>query len=484
MKLYDVSGLTAKYVRPATNLTQWAAAQHPDALCNASLYDMKTRVPVGTIIESGQLVHNDGNGYGFGIADGKIVFGKPWDRAWDFYLTGYTTCVLDGQYVAPSFADRYVFDCALARIGMAKLRDGRVCVVTDDGVTLKQFAEHAIAQGADILVNLDGGGSRHLVYGGKTVYASGRVPYNAIAFYQKAEDGGSPSPAPAGAPSPAGGGKKEATNSKMKYIDVSEHQGIIDWERVKGNVDGVILRAGAGQRLDSRWERNARECNRLGIPIGAYWFSYAKDVSGAQAEAGRLLEAVKPYRMELPLAYDFEYDSVENAAKAGVAITKALASSFVRAFCGEIEKAGYWALNYANPDYLNRYFDAATARYGLWLAQWQSGPNLAKPPRTCAIWQWNSTGHIPGIDTVVDIDEAYTDFKTVIAKAGLNQLGKTYDDGAGGEIIEHTQATPQAGDALAWAKAGGIVTGETSTDKAIAQALWRYHAVYGGQSNG
>ena len=66
---------------------------------------------------------------------------------------------------------------------MAKLRDGRVCVATDDGVTLKQFAERVIAQGVDILVNLDGGGSRHLVYNGKTVYASGRVPYNAIAFY-------------------------------------------------------------------------------------------------------------------------------------------------------------------------------------------------------------------------------------------------------------------------------------------------------------
>ena len=183
MKLYDVSGLRASYVRPGTNLTAWAAAQRPDALCNASLYDMKTRVPVGTVIESGQLVHNDGNGYGFGVADGKIVFGRPWDRAWDFYLTGYTACVLDGQYVPPSFTDRYVFDCALARIGMARMKDGRVCVVTDDGVTLKQFAEHAIAQGADILVNLDGGGSRHLVYGGKTVYASGRVPYNAIAFY-------------------------------------------------------------------------------------------------------------------------------------------------------------------------------------------------------------------------------------------------------------------------------------------------------------
>ena len=184
MKLYDVSGLTARYVRPATNLTQWAAAQHPDALCNASLYDMKTRVPVGTVIESGQLVHNDGNGYGVGIIGGKLEFGKPWDRAWEFYLTGYTACVQEGKYVPPAFTDRYVFDCALARIGMARMRDGRVCVVTDDGVTLKQFADHAVAQGVETLANLDGGGSRHLLYDGATVYSSLRVPYNALAFYK------------------------------------------------------------------------------------------------------------------------------------------------------------------------------------------------------------------------------------------------------------------------------------------------------------
>ena len=57
----------------------------------------------------------------------------------------------------------------------------------------------------------------------------------------------------------------------MKYIDVSEHQGIIDWEKVK--VDGVMIRAGYGKQQDKYWEMNVNECNRLNIPCGAYWFS-------------------------------------------------------------------------------------------------------------------------------------------------------------------------------------------------------------------
>ena len=193
MRLYDVTGLVAVYVKPGSSLSGWVS-QHKTATidgkmhelvaaCNASLYTA-VRVPVGTIIEAGRLVHNDGNGYGVGIIGSNLEFGKPWDKAWDNYITGYTTCVQEGKYVAPSFDDRYVFDCALARIGMAKMKDGRACIVTDDGVTLKGFADHAIAQGADILVNLDGGGSRFLYYEGKTVYSSLRVPYNAIAFYK------------------------------------------------------------------------------------------------------------------------------------------------------------------------------------------------------------------------------------------------------------------------------------------------------------
>lgn len=189
MKTFDVTGLRAEIVKPGTDLTAWAARHKPFAVCNASLYDFGTRVPIGTIIEGGKLVHNDGNGFGCGVAQGKTAldFGGPWDgHVWTDYLTGYNSPVQGGQYAVPTFSDPGVFDNRRPRIGVGR-RQGKTFIVTDDGVTLREFAMHAIAQGFDTLVNLDGGGSRHLWYDGKAVYTSPRVPYNAIAFYDGEE---------------------------------------------------------------------------------------------------------------------------------------------------------------------------------------------------------------------------------------------------------------------------------------------------------
>ena len=85
----------------------------------------------------------------------------------------------------------------------------------------------------------------------------------------------------------------------LKGIDVSEHQGVIDWTMVKGNVDFAMLRAGYGQNnIDKQFVRNIKECNRLNIPCGIYWFSYALNESMARQEAKYALAAVKDYRLE------------------------------------------------------------------------------------------------------------------------------------------------------------------------------------------
>ena len=187
MYYYDVTGLRCKTIQPTTTLYTWCREHNPKACCNASLYDMKTRVPIGTIIENGKLVHNDGNGYGVGIKDGALEFGKPWDKSWDDYLTGYNAPVLDGKYVAPSFADTYVFNCKLSRIGVGR-KNGRTCIVTDDNVTLQTFAQHAINNGFDTLVNLDGGASRFVWYDRKLRYNSSRVPYNALVWLDESDE--------------------------------------------------------------------------------------------------------------------------------------------------------------------------------------------------------------------------------------------------------------------------------------------------------
>lgn len=197
----------------------------------------------------------------------------------------------------------------------------------------------------------------------------------------------------------------------VKGIDVSEHNGVIDWEKVKASGVGfAMLRAGYGLTADKRFARNATECTRLGIPFGVYWFSYAMTAERAAQEAATCLGLITPYKLNCPVAFDFEYDSVNYASKKGLTITKTLASDIARAFCRAVRAAGHSVMNYANPDYLNRYFDEGVqAEFPLWLAQWPNGtPSLDKPPRLCDIWQYTEKGDVPGISGPVDLDVCYT----------------------------------------------------------------------------
>ena len=218
----------------------------------------------------------------------------------------------------------------------------------------------------------------------------------------------------------------------FKYIDISTFQGVVDFEKLKGQVDGVIIRAGYGQNnIDAQFKRNISECNRLGIPCGVYWFSYAYTEELARKEAEYCLAAIKPYRVELPVCFDFEYDSVEKAQKNGVGVGKTLATAMCHAFCSTIEAAGYYAMNYTNKDYLNRYFDKSTLRYDIWMAVWPTNPDAAKPPivydaqgkpKPVGIWQYSSKGSVDGIAGNVDMDWAYKDYPAIIKAAKLNHL--------------------------------------------------------------
>lgn len=239
----------------------------------------------------------------------------------------------------------------------------------------------------------------------------------------------------------------------MKIIDVSEWNGVIDWERVKPHIDGAIIRAGWGaNHADRQFTANAAECNRLGIPCGAYWFSYATTPRMAAAEAQNMLDAVRPYRMELPLAFDYEYDSVRAA---GGNVSLDMATRMLYAFCEAIEAGGYWCLVYTNPDFMTRYFaPEIPQRFGLWLAQWPGGlPDLSKPPRPdVQLWQWTSKGSFPGIDSNVDTSEAFVDFAQLIRENGMNHL----------DNMPEPPADPMQ-EAMAWGKAKGIIPDNASS---------------------
>lgn len=197
----------------------------------------------------------------------------------------------------------------------------------------------------------------------------------------------------------------------LKGIDVSEHQGRIDWERVKGNIDFAILRAGYGRNnIDKQFIRNIEECNRLCIPVGIYWFSYAWNEEMAKNEARYVLEAIKGYRVDYPISYDLEYDTLNYAKKNGVTIGKRLATDMINAFCSTIENAGYKAMNYANPDFINNKFYQSEINYPLWLAWYGVSEDKVKAYNP-AMWQYSESGSISGIGTnSVDMNYCYENF--------------------------------------------------------------------------
>lgn len=209
-------------------------------------------------------------------------------------------------------------------------------------------------------------------------------------------------------------------------MDVSEFQGKVQWDKVV--TDFVIIRAGYGQKtLDAQFVRNIQECNRLNIPCGVYWFSYALTPEDAAQEAKACLNAVQPYNLEYPVCFDFEYDSVRYAQENGVTVTARLATDMVKAFCSTVEEAGYYAMYYANEDYLrNMFYTDELSRYDLWYALYNRG---SEPGREgVGIWQYTGQGYLAGVDGTFDLDYAYKDYAQIIRDAGLNQPKKTEEN--------------------------------------------------------
>lgn len=190
-------------------------------------------------------------------------------------------------------------------------------------------------------------------------------------------------------------------------IDVSKHQGTIDWDQVKasGQVQGAIIRCGFGSNImsqdDSKFNRNVEECIRLGIPFGVYIYSYAKTLDQAQSEAEHVLRLVEPYKSNLsyPIYYDLEQSGTESGAKERAIV-----------FGDIIESAGYWCGVYANQYWWNKYL-VGLNRFTKWVARYSvSEPNVSG----CDIWQYTSKGSVTGISGNVDCNKVYRDLVSEI----------------------------------------------------------------------
>ena len=193
--------------------------------------------------------------------------------------------------------------------------------------------------------------------------------------------------------------------AKIIGIDVSEHNGALDWAKIKAaGIGFAIIRTGYGvSHTDNYFKRNMEGALAQGIPVGIYHFSYALNAAGAKAEAEYVLKLIQPYKdkLTLPVFYDFEYDTVSYAKKQGVTLGKEAFNAHTVAFCETIKAAGYTPGTYYNLDYLRRYVDInRVGGYVQWYAQYASTASAAG----WAIWQYSSSYTIPGCSGRFDVN--------------------------------------------------------------------------------
>jgi GH25 family lysozyme M1 (1,4-beta-N-acetylmuramidase) len=195
------------------------------------------------------------------------------------------------------------------------------------------------------------------------------------------------------------------TRPSIPGIDVSYHQGVIDWQQVVENgVQFAFIRLGYrgyqdGQlHEDEQAKQNLKEAKAAGLKIGAYFFSQALNTEEAAAEAAFALEILGDTKLDFPLVYDWEYIS-DSARTAPVDSDTLMAC--VDTFCTAVEAAGIEPMVYFNQDLAKTKLRVKELDCPLWLAKYSDNLNYTYQVRC---WQYTDKGQIPGIEGFVDID--------------------------------------------------------------------------------
>lgn len=206
----------------------------------------------------------------------------------------------------------------------------------------------------------------------------------------------------------------------MKVIDVSKHNGTINWTEVKNDgIEGVIIRAGYGKsasQKDPTFETNYKGASAAGLHIGAYWYSYALNVTDAELEAKAFLECIKGKQFDLPVFFDIE-------DKTQVHLGKKVCTDIVNAFMDVVEAAGYFAGVYSFDSFFGSNLEESVRkRYAVWVARVENVPPKCAPE--WGIHQYSWKGKVRGIDGDVDMNNCIKNYPTVIKAAGLNGYSK------------------------------------------------------------
>ena len=213
---------------------------------------------------------------------------------------------------------------------------------------------------------------------------------------------------------------------RIKGVDLSYCQEGISFPALKqAGVKFAIIRAGFSTKKDVTMDRFVADCKKYGIAYGFYWYSYAMSVKQAESEAEKCVDVIKGLSPTYPVFFDMEEKKQISSLNTDTRTKMAIA------FCEKIRQAGFKTGIYANPSFMENYYDKSriVGRYDIWLAHWTNSPDC--PSRynyNQTMWQWG-VDRIGGYD--VDGDICFKDYsnKTVDELADEVFAGK-WDNGA------------------------------------------------------
>ena len=194
---------------------------------------------------------------------------------------------------------------------------------------------------------------------------------------------------------------------EYKGIDISKYQGDIDFNKASKNIDFAIIRIGYGMyesQKDPKFEANYEGFKNANTPVGVYLYSYALNENEAEREADVVIKWLNNRNLNLPVYFDIEDKSQINLGKTKL-------TNMCERFCQKIEKAGYWAGIYANKYFFTTYLDykKLEEKYTIWVAQWNDQNTYSGK---YDMWQYTSTGKVPGINGNVDMNKLYRNIFT------------------------------------------------------------------------
>lgn len=224
-------------------------------------------------------------------------------------------------------------------------------------------------------------------------------------------------------------------------IDVSYHNGYIDWQQVKeSGIDFVIVRVGfrgygtsdpvKPVMMDKKCEENIKGAKAAGLDIGLYFYSQAITVEEALDEAGACIQIAKKYAIEYPIYFDTEYATPKHTGRADN-LSKKERTDFAVAFCEAIKNEGYTPGVYASKNFFDNNLEFNRIQnYEIWVAHYtnkKSGTDFKHPYE---MWQYASDGRVNGIDKYTDVNICYYDY-TTHSKMKNNGKYVVFTDAAG-----------------------------------------------------